>query len=59
MLAVHVGRLAALDEERLVAIADEQRRELVVIHARQHGRIGDLVAVEMQDRQHRAVDAPG
>ena len=40
---------------RLVAIADEQAVQLFRPDARQDGGIGDLVAVEMQDRQDRAV----
>ena len=52
---VHRGRVVALDEVGLVAVADEQRAQLVVRDARQHGRVGDLVAVEVQDREHRAV----
>ena len=52
---VHGRRVVALDEVGLVAVADEQRAQLVVRDARQHGRVGDLVAVEVQDRQHRAV----
>ena len=54
-LLVHRGRIAALDEVRLVAVADEQRLQLLVADAREDGRVGDLVAVEVQDRQHRAV----
>ena len=54
-LLVHGARLIALDEDRRVAIALEQIRELLGADAGEHRRIGDLVAVEMQDRQHRAV----
>ena len=52
---VHGRRVVALHEVGLVAVADEQRAQLVVRDARQDGRVGDLVAVEVQDRQHRAV----
>ena len=52
---VHGRRVVALDEVRLVAVADQQRAQLVVRDAREHGRVGDLVAVEVQDREHRAV----
>jgi hypothetical protein len=52
---VHGQRFVALDEVRLVAVADEQVRELFVAHARQQRRVGDLVAVEVQDRQHSPV----
>ena len=41
--------------QRPVAVAPEQRDELVLGDAREHGRVRDLVAVQVQDRQHRAV----
>ena len=43
------------NEVRLVAIALEQLLELVSGNTRKKARIGDLVAIQMQDRQHRAV----
>ena len=43
------------DEERLVAVAAHELAELCLGNARENGRARDLVAVEMQDRQHRAV----
>ena len=52
---MHHRRLTAFDEVRLVAVADEQRLQLLVADPRQNGRIRDLVAVEIQDGQHRAV----
>ncbi len=52
---VHRRRLGALDEARLVAVAAQQRAQLLLRDPREHGRRGDLVAVEVQDRQHRAV----
>ncbi len=52
---VHRLRVVALDEMRDVAVAAEQRFEFLVRDAREHGRIGDLVAIEVQDRQHGAV----
>lgn len=45
----------ALDEDRLIAKSYEQAAEILVACPRQDRRIGDLVAVEMQDRQHSAV----
>ena len=50
-----VGRVVALDEVRLVAVAAQQARQLLLRDAREDGGVGDLVAVEVQDRQHRAV----
>ena len=44
-----------VDEARRVAVALEQRAQLVLGDAGQHRRVGDLVAVEVQDRQHGAV----
>ena len=47
------------EEERLVAVAAQQRRELVLRDPREHGRVRDLVAVQVQDRQHARRRAPG
>ena len=54
-LLVHRHRVVAFDEVRRVAVAEEQVLELLRRDAGEHGGVGDLVAVEMQDRQHRAV----
>ena len=54
-LRVHLGGIIALDEVRRVAVAAEQGVELVVADPGKHRRVGDLVAVEVQDRQHRTV----
>lgn len=48
----------ALYEERLVTELAEMVAKLLIIHPGEHSRVGDLVAFEMQDRHHRAVD-PG
>ncbi len=47
--------LAALDEVRLVAVALEELVQLVLRDAREEAGVGDLVAVQVQDRQHGAV----
>ena len=52
---MHRCRIIALDEQRLVAIADEQRAQLFLRDAGQNGGIGDLVTVEVEDRQHGTV----
>ena len=52
---VHRLRIVALDEIRRVAVAAEELLELLVADAGEHGGIGDLVAVQVQDRQHRPV----
>ena len=49
------GVVGDLEEIRLVAVADHQGPQFVLGDAGQHRRIGDLVAVEVQDRQHHAV----
>ena len=54
-LLVHLRGIAPLDEVRRVAVSDEQRLQLLVADAREDRRVGDLVAVQVQDRQHRAV----
>src|SRR6185437_16760057 len=48
-------RIVALDKMRGVAIAAQQRRQLLAADARQHRRIGDLETVEVKDRKNRAV----
>ena len=48
-------RVIALDEIRRVAVAAKKRFQLVAGNAGQHRGAGDLVAVQMQDGQHRAV----
>ncbi len=60
---VHDGGEALMDPlgivpgnvERLVAVAAHQLVELGLRDAREHGRLSDLVAVQVEDRQHRAV----
>ena len=54
-LLVHLVGVGALDEVGRVAVAAEQRLQFLVADARQDGGVGDLVAVEVEDRQHRAV----
>lgn len=49
--AVDGGRFVAGDMDRLVSVAAQQRVEFLLRDPGQHGRIGDLVAVEVQDRQ--------
>ncbi len=52
---VHALRLVALDEVRGPAAAAEELVQLLGLDAGQHGRVADLVAIEVQDRQHGAV----
>ena len=52
---MHRPRIVALDEKRRIAIAAHEEFELLARDACEHGRVGDLVAVEMQNRQDRAV----
>ncbi len=52
---MHGGRIVTFDEQRFVAVAKEQISHLVVTHPADHRRIGDLVAIEVKDRQHGTV----
>ncbi len=52
---VHLRRVVARDPVHLVPVALEQRGELLLGDARQHRGVGDLVPVEVKDRQHRPV----
>ena len=58
-LAVHFGGIAALNKVGLPAAADEEALQFLMRDARENGGIGDLVAVEVQDGQHRAVCRSG
>ena len=49
------SRVIALDEDRRPAIAAQQVIEFLVRDSRKHGRIGNLVTIQMQDRQHGAI----
>ncbi len=53
--AVHFFRLVAANEQRLIAVAAEQLMQILVAAASQQRRVGDFIAVEVQDRQYRAV----
>ena len=48
-------RVVTPHQDRLVAVAGEQRQQLFVRDPRQYRRVGDLVAVQVQDRQDRPV----
>ena len=52
---VHQGGIVARDDDRRVAVAAQERQEIVLRDPGEDGGIGDLVAVQMQDRQYRAV----
>ena len=52
---VHQRGIVSLDEVGRPAVAAQQLFQLLTGDPRENGRVGDLVAVEMQDRQHRAV----
>ena len=52
---MHGFRIVALDEVRRPAAAAQELLQLFTLDARQYRGIADLVAVEMKDRQHRAV----
>ena len=52
---MHLLRIRPLDVVRLVPVADEEARQLVLRHPGEHGRVRDLVPVQVQDRQDGAV----
>jgi hypothetical protein len=52
---VHARRIVTLDEMCFVAVALQERPDVFVALAAQHGGTADLVAIEVQDGQHRAV----
>ena len=54
-VAVDLARVGAADEARLVAVSRQQGGDPLLARAPEHGRPGDLVFVEVEDRQHGAV----
>src|SRR3546814_7919054 len=54
-LLVHLRGVVAGHEVRLPPVPPEHGAELVVADAVEDRRVGDLVAVQVQDREHRAV----
>ena len=54
-LLMHHLRIVAFQRERLIAVAAHQILQLSVGNARQDRRVRNLVAVQMQNRQHRAI----
>ena len=52
---VHVLGVVAFDVVRFPSAAAQELVELLGFDAGQHGRVADLVAVQMQDRQHRPI----
>ncbi len=54
-LTVYVARLVTLDRQHLVAVAAQQALQLPARDPGRDRRVGDLVAVEVQDRQDGAV----
>ena len=52
---MHAIGVGTLDEIGRPAVALEQRLELFMRDSREQRRVVDLVAVQMEDRQHRAV----
>ena len=52
---VYLRGVVAFDKIGLVAVAFQKAGEFLVGNARQHRRPGDLISVQVQDRQHRAV----
>jgi hypothetical protein len=52
---MHQHRVVAFDNVDQVAVAAQERVELVVRNPGENRGTGDLVAIQVQDRQHRAV----
>jgi hypothetical protein len=54
---VHVGGVVAGHQHRVPAVAAEHHVEVVLGYSYEHCGVGDLVAVQVQHREHRAVPA--
>jgi hypothetical protein len=55
---MHLLRLVTFYEVWGPAAASQELIQLLMLNASQHSRIADLVAIEVQDRQHRPI-GPG
>ena len=55
MRLMHQRRIIAFDVIRRPAAAAEELIQLFRFDAGENSRVGDLVAIQMQDRQHRAI----
>ena len=53
---MHAGRVVPLNEVGDIAVTAKQLLQLFAADAGQNCRIGNLVAVEVQDRQNGAVE---
>src|SRR6516165_8510110 len=54
---MHRCRLRSCDHKGLVPVAVKQADELLVLHSSKDSRVGDLIAVEMKNRQYGAIRA--
>ena len=54
-LTMHPGRIVARNKVDLVAVAREQHANVFVVVAAEYSGPGNFVAVQMENRQHRAV----
>ena len=52
---MHQVRIGALHKQRIPAVSAQQLLELLAWDPGEDGRVGNLVAVEVQDRQHGTV----
>ena len=52
---MHPRRLISLDKIRIPPIPAHQLLQLLLRNPRQHRRIGDLITIEMQNRQHHPI----
>ena len=52
---MHQSRIAAFNKNRIMTKAAQHRVKFVVANAGENRGVGDLVAIEMEDREHRAI----
>jgi len=52
---VHATRIIAGHDTRRIAVPTQQRQQIFLGHASEHGRAGDLVLVEVKDRKHGTI----
>ena len=55
---VHLLGLVTFHEVGGPAAASQELLQFLMLNASQHGRVADLITIEVQDRQHRSI-GPG
>ena len=52
---MHLEGISAFDEDRLITVPSEKVVEFLMADASQDAWVGDLITIQMEDRQYRAI----